>query len=247
MSVDEKNNQVIEFKDKEGKVILKKVQLTAAADDGSGRDHTGWLCTYYVYDDLNNLRCVIQPRGVEILVAANWAAATLTAILPEQCFRYEYDAQNRMVMKKVPGANEVYMVYDARDRLVMTQDAKLRASNKWMVTLYDALNHPVQTGLLLNTYTTPNPAKTFVQHLTDAGTSTAYPFAVATPPTTTYWEYMTKTGYDDYTTIPAASGLTNSMDGAYNNSTYGINTSYNTSPDYAQPIPSIASTLTKAW
>jgi Domain of unknown function (DUF6443) len=45
VSVDERKNQVIEFKDKEGKVILKKVQLTAIADDGTGRDHTGWLCT----------------------------------------------------------------------------------------------------------------------------------------------------------------------------------------------------------
>jgi len=51
-------------------------------------------------------------------------------------------------MKKVPGAEEVYMVYDARDRLVMTQDANLRMLNKWMVTLYDALNRPIQTGLL---------------------------------------------------------------------------------------------------
>jgi hypothetical protein len=59
ISIDENNKQVIEFKDKEGKVILKKVQLTATADDGTGRDHAGWLCTYYIYDDLNQLRCVI--------------------------------------------------------------------------------------------------------------------------------------------------------------------------------------------
>jgi len=243
VTADEHGKQVIVFKDREGKVILKKVQLTATADAGTGSGHSGWLCTYYIYDDLNNLRCVVQPRGVE-LIPSTWVLTDAT-ILAEQCFRYEYDARNRMIMKKVPGATEVYMVYDARDRLVMTQDAVLRASSKWMVTLYDDLNRPVQAGLLLNTYTTPNPAKTFVQHLTDASISTAYPFAVATPPTTTYWEYLTKTGYDDYTTIPAASGLTNSMDGAYNNSTYGINTSYNTSPDYAQQIPSTASTLTR--
>ncbi|HRQ49376.1 MAG TPA: hypothetical protein PLR74_02505, partial [Agriterribacter sp.] len=68
ISVDEQNNQVVEFKDKEGKVVLKKVQLTAAADDGAGKNHDGWLCTYYIYDDLNNLRCVVQPRGVELLI-----------------------------------------------------------------------------------------------------------------------------------------------------------------------------------
>src|SRR4029078_9101527 len=60
LTVDEHGKQVIEFRNKDGKVILKKVQLNATADDGAGRDYTGWLCTYYIYDDLGNLRCVIQ-------------------------------------------------------------------------------------------------------------------------------------------------------------------------------------------
>ena len=38
-------------------------------------------------------------------------------------FRYVYDAQGRLIMKKVPGADEVNLVCDKRDRLVMTQDA----------------------------------------------------------------------------------------------------------------------------
>jgi len=249
VTVDEHGKQVISFRNKDGKVILKKVQLTAAADAGTGSNYTGWLCTYYIYDDLGRLRCVIQPEGVKALsntATFNWNLTYSSSILlAEQCFRYEYDVRSRMTMKKVPGAGDVYMVYDTRDRLVMVQDANLRVSNKWLVTLYDNLNRPVQTGLLLNTYTSPNPAKTFAQHLTDASTSTAYPFGVSTPPTVTYWEYLSQTGYDDYTTIPAASGLTGSIDGTYNSSTYGVNTSYNTSPDYAQQIPSTASTLTK--
>ncbi|HEX7902556.1 MAG TPA: DUF6443 domain-containing protein, partial [Chitinophagaceae bacterium] len=154
-TVDEHGKQVIEFKDKEGKVILKKVQLDAnVADDGSGKNYTGWLCTYYIYDDLNNLRCVIQPEGVKYLSANNWPVLS-TAILNEQCFRYEYDERNRMVIKKVPGAGEVWMVYDKRDRLVLTQDANLHASNKWLFTKYDLLNRPIMTGFFTNaTYTT---------------------------------------------------------------------------------------------
>ncbi|MEP7373201.1 MAG: DUF6443 domain-containing protein [Chitinophagaceae bacterium] len=251
VSLDEENNQVIEFKDKTGLVILKKVQLSTGAgiaDNGTGKGYTGWLCTYYIYDNSNNLRCVIQPRGVELLATSSWAAATFTAILPEQCFRYEYDHRNRMIMKKVPGATEVYMVYDARDRLVMTQDANLRAINKWMVTLYDTLNRPVQTGLLLNTFT--SPARTFVQHLGFASPNPAtayspYPFNPAAPPTTVYWEYLTKTGYDDYAAIPGASGFipstTGIIDNTNVNTTYGFSTSYNASPDYAQQIPANAS------
>jgi RHS repeat-associated protein len=242
ITVDEKNKQVIEFRDKQGKVILKKVQLSAADDAGTGSPHSGWLCTYYIYDDLNNLRCVIQPRGVEILDAALWAAATLAVILPEQCFQYEYDALNRMIMKKVPGADPVYMVYDAGSKLVMSQDANLRTANKWMVILYDNLNRPVQTGLLLNTWNN----KTFATHLNDAkSNSTGYPFTAATVPAVTYWEYLTKTGYDDYATVPSASGLTSAIDYSLISAAYGFFTAYNVSPEYAQQIPAAASTQTR--
>lgn len=44
-----------------------------------------------------------------------------------------------MIKKKVPDAGEVYMVYDARDRLVLTQDANLRNQGKWMYTVYENL------------------------------------------------------------------------------------------------------------
>src|SRR5262249_52564475 len=37
---------------------------------------------------------------------------------------------------------------DVRDRLVMSQDANLLSSNQWLVTQYDDLNRPVETGLI---------------------------------------------------------------------------------------------------
>ena len=40
------------------------------------------------------------------------------------------------------------MVYDRRDRLVMTQDGVARAAGKWLFTKYDTLNRPVITGLI---------------------------------------------------------------------------------------------------
>jgi len=33
----------------------------------------------------------------------------------------------------------MYMVYDARDRLVYSQDANMRGRNQWTTTLYDVL------------------------------------------------------------------------------------------------------------
>lgn len=159
--IDENDKQVIEFKDREGNVILKKVQLSAASDTGTGKGHHGWLCTYYVYDDFNQLRAVIQPRGVELLQANSWNINALSdAILNEQCFRYEYNGRRLLNMKKVPGAGAVYMVYDTRDRLVFTQDSMLRSTNQWLTTLYDGINRPITTGITTYASTLSNLQQT---------------------------------------------------------------------------------------
>jgi RHS repeat-associated protein len=62
-------------------------------------------------------------------------------------FQYKYDGRKRMISKRVPGAEWVYMVYDDRDRLVLTQDAEQRKLNKWSFTKYDVLNRPIITGI----------------------------------------------------------------------------------------------------
>ncbi|HWR31989.1 MAG TPA: DUF6443 domain-containing protein [Chitinophagaceae bacterium] len=188
-SLDEHNKQLIEFKDKDGKIILRKLQLTADADTGTGKNHTGWLCTYYIYDELGNLRCVIQPKGVELLAANSWDMNYNDAILNEQCFRYEYDGRGRIIMKKVPGAGIVYMIYDARDRVVMSQDSALRAAHKWSYIAYDALNRPNKTGLITDNTYYNNAA----YHRSQAETSTNYPNLGSYTN-----EVLTQTFFDDY-------------------------------------------------
>ncbi|MCS3795084.1 DUF6443 domain-containing protein [Niastella sp. OAS944] len=149
ITVDEKGHQVIELRNKEDKLILKKVQLTAAADDGRGSGYPGWLSTYYIYDDFNSLRAVIQPAGVDLLTQNNWDITSLNGnILNEQCFRYLYDERKRVIRKKDPGSGEIAMVYDIRDRLVFTQDANQRPNNQWLGILYDTRNRQVITGLM---------------------------------------------------------------------------------------------------
>jgi len=140
--IDEAGNTVIEYKDKLDRTILKKSQLAAAPAEG----HTGWLCTYYVYNDLSNLLFVIPPKAVD-LIASNWVIPT--DIATELCFSYIYDNLKRMIIKKVPGAGEEYTVYDKRDRPVFTQNALQRAKSlpEWLVTFYDELNRPVMTAI----------------------------------------------------------------------------------------------------
>ena len=220
-TADETGNQVIEFKDKEGKIILKKVQLTSSDPTGSGSGHDGWLCTYYIYDDLNRLRAVIQPKGVEAAIANNWVLNNLT--LDELVFRYEYDARGRLTMKKVPGAGVVQMVYDSRDRMIMTQDANLKTAHQWLVTVYENnFNRPASTYII----TDPANYNSVTYHQDLAASSSNYPQVGSYTN-----ELLTLTHYDDYEDLP--SGLSNTL----NNSGY---TTYLIAaagtPTYAEPI-----------
>jgi len=184
ITIDESGNQVIEFKNINGNVILKKVQLTADADDGSGSGFEGWLCTNYIYDNLGNLRAVFPPKAVEALRTNDWVLTD--DILNELCFRYEYDDRNRMAKKQVPGAKTVWMVYDTKDRLVLIQDGNLLNHGKWMYTLYDELSRPKETGL----WTSSND---WEYHSSRAALFSTYPNLSGQT-----YEVLTSTYYDNY-------------------------------------------------
>jgi hypothetical protein len=62
-TVDEHGNAVREYTNKQGRVILKKVQVVANSTNLNSMDD--WACTYYIYDDLGNLRFVLPPEGVK--------------------------------------------------------------------------------------------------------------------------------------------------------------------------------------
>ncbi|MEP2512494.1 MAG: DUF6443 domain-containing protein [Reichenbachiella sp.] len=60
---DENENLVQEFKNKQGQVLLKKVQVSESIPTGDN----DWLHTYYVYDDLGNLRYVLPPAALKLI------------------------------------------------------------------------------------------------------------------------------------------------------------------------------------
>jgi RHS repeat-associated protein len=178
ISYDEHQKQVVEYKDREGKVILKKVQLW----NNPPNPYQGWLCTFYIYDDFNQLRYVLPPKAVALvadranyLQTGDWSLAVFTNLTEELCFKYGYDKRHRMVWKKVPGAGEVYMVYDNRDRLVFTQDANMRQNNQWLTTLYDGLNRPIATGMIVY-----NGNRDALQAYADANTGNATEGSITT-------------------------------------------------------------------
>jgi hypothetical protein len=154
--IDERGNRNLEYKDKNNKVILKKVQIDDIVDDG---DFVGWLCTYYVYDEMDRLVLVIPPKAFAASkgFVQSWEFEISNEIKNELCFYYKYDNRGRLIVKKIPGAAEVHMVYDNRDRLVFVQDGNMRfpgqgmqSQKKWMATVYDDMNRPVITGIVFS-------------------------------------------------------------------------------------------------
>jgi RHS repeat-associated protein len=116
------DNTTREYKDKQDRTVLKRSYESGVAHD-----------TYYIYDDFGLLRCVIPPK----------AQGTASSDL---CYYYTYDKKQRLVEKRVPGATVVYMIYDNRDHLVLSQDGVQRLTNSWLFTKYDVLDRPVLSG-----------------------------------------------------------------------------------------------------
>ncbi len=234
ITTDERDKKVIEYKDKEGKVVLKKVQISDNPSFGGagGGFHTGWLCTYYVYDDFGLLRFVIPPLAVEKLAGNGWDfnATALQNAVNELCFRYEYDGRHRMVEKKVPGAGLVEMVYDKRDRLALTRDNNLLNINKWNYIRYDELNRPIETGFVNH-----SASRVQFQNAAD-GLDYNLPYQ--------WWnnEILTETYYDNYTWATGITGISSTLDNSFTSSADYISSS-NTSPYYAQAFT--ASTATR--
>ena len=223
-STDENANKTIEYKDKYGQLVLKKVQQSDAASVG----HAGWLCTYYVYNDLNALTAVLPPQAVSLLQAGAWSFGSPllsgSQIAQELCYFYQYDARKRMTVKKTPGVGRVTMVYDARDRLVMSQDSLLRQQGKWEYTQYDSLNRPSISGL----WTTTGDR---VYQQSQAGAVINYPGPNSGN------EVLTQTYYDDYSWAGQGNGgLPAVPDYSQTTKTgYFLNPS-NTAFPYSQPI-----------
>ncbi|NVK52505.1 MAG: HNH endonuclease [Flavobacteriaceae bacterium] len=126
-----KDNSVEEYKNKQGKIVLKRLYENNIAHD-----------TYYVYDDFGNLTFVIPPKANETTIDNN--------VLNQLCYQYKYDSKKKIVEKKIPGKGWEYIIYDELGRIVATQDKNQREINQWTFTKYDELGQIAYTGLYTN-------------------------------------------------------------------------------------------------
>lgn len=129
------------------------------------------------------------------------AAQPNQSFLTDQIFQYEYDHRHRLIAKRVPESDWVYIVYDARDRVVLTQTANQRIKSKWSFVKYDVFNRAIITGekvidgdvesiraaVASSNGTESYDASGLVQY-----TNTAYPVGIEVE------DILSVTYYDDY-------------------------------------------------
>jgi RHS repeat-associated protein len=146
--ISDQGQKSLEYKNKSGQVVCTKVQKTPG-------DDINYFVTYFVYDDLQNMRFKITPEAVNNLAAINYTFSYNDAFTRQWLFSYNYDENSRQTIKRKPGAGEEFIVYDNLDRVVFTQDANMRAKAQpqWQATLYDVLSRPVITGLVTHAAT----------------------------------------------------------------------------------------------
>jgi RHS repeat-associated protein len=184
---------VAQYKDKDGRVILKRIYNTGAIP----------VSTYYVYDYRGNLSYVL-PSGVN---PDNGSVST--PMLNNFCYQYRYDGRGRLIEKKLPGKGWEYIVYNIHDQVVLNQDANLQGKSEWLFTKYDQYGRSVIAGISSNTNTRP-AQQTVVNTETifneTQNNSAATGYTDLTYPTAVPSYYLTINYYDNYT-WPGASRL----------------------------------------
>ncbi len=124
-----KDNTTEEYRDKLGRVILKRSFLNEQPLD-----------TYYVYDQYDNLIYVIPPK----------ADSTITAqVLDDLCYQYKYDYRKRLVEKKIPGKQWEFILYNKTDKPVAQGPVSSPFGDGrigWLITKYDVFGRVVYTG-----------------------------------------------------------------------------------------------------
>lgn len=134
---------VTEFYDKNNQLVCKQAHV----GHNAGSDEFLW--TYYVYDDLGKLRCIIPPKAVEAMQHTGYFLSQ--DILSGFCYTYAYDEYGQLYKTTTPGkANPEYTIYDRKHRPVLRQTSAMNdgsGSTRWLFTVYDSRNRVVMTGI----------------------------------------------------------------------------------------------------
>lgn len=123
-TTDEDGHSLTVFTDKLGRKVLERRN-----SDNENND------TYFVYNDLSQLRFVLSPQYQKLGREALF------------CYEYRYDNRGNIVKKILPQCQYVRYWYDNADRLIFMQDGRMRTQGKFRFYLYDNLSRVVIEGL----------------------------------------------------------------------------------------------------
>ena len=174
-TTDEEGHITYTFTDNQGQTVLIREMNGSVTND-----------TYYVYDDLGQLRYVLPPMCDNINEAT----------LDNYAYKYQYDERGNCILIKLPGCDPVTMKYDKADRLIFCQDGN-QAGSKWTFFFYDAFGRQTVTGIW-NSNSIPALDNLVVKtDYTGTGTLTGYTVNLTLPAVV----LMTVNYYDDYSFV----------------------------------------------
>lgn len=139
---DEDRHVTEEFKDYAGNVILQRMYLT----DTSSAD------TYYVYDELDRLVCVLPPHAIENLDAVPESRLP-NDFLAEYAYAYTHDGRDNITSKHIPGCVTETYAYNGSN-LPVCKTYSFAGGTENTLYEYDGLNRVVCE---IHTVAKPNP------------------------------------------------------------------------------------------
>ena len=131
---DEDLKKNYEFKDLQNKTLLIRNKMEKENMD-----------TYFVYDDLSNLRYVLPP-----MLAKTESFSDDSPEMKQYAYLYRYDYRNRCIAKRLPGCDWIYYTYDDADQLIFAQDGEQRLKGDWTFTIPDAFGRSALCGTCKN-------------------------------------------------------------------------------------------------
>ena len=118
---DEDNIVIGVYKDRNDRIVLKR--------------KAGNVDTYFVYNNLGQLAYVIPPILADQLGDGTYSIGDTS--IDNFAYFYIYDNRGNNILKKLPGAEPIIMLYDKANRLTVQQSGNQRENNLYTALKYD--------------------------------------------------------------------------------------------------------------